>query len=163
MSATEKERLIPASEWMKIMLPLLDEGHSLEIQPEGVSMIPFLTGGRDYAVLSTVSGKRLRRGDIALYKRGDGTFVLHRIYQVKNGFYYMLGDSHIWTEGPVKPEDIFAIATEIVRKGRRISCRSRSYRFCSWFWLILLPFRPFIFNCRRLKDKVFHHRKKNKV
>lgn len=141
---------IPADDWMKAMLPLVESGHILKICPSGVSMVPFITGGRDQACLRSASGVVLRRGDIVLYRRGGGDHILHRIQRVRDGGYYMLGDSQSWIEGPVRREDILAVVDSFIRKGREYRCDGRAYRALAELWLLLRPLRPFIFSVRSL-------------
>ena len=44
----------------------------------GGSMLPLLAGGRDRVTLGPVP-ERLRRGEVLLYRRTDGSYVLHRL------------------------------------------------------------------------------------
>lgn len=140
---------IPAIQWSTALLPILNEGHQLKIPLSGLSMFPLLAGGRDEAVLSTIRGKKLKRGDIVLYVREDGTHVLHRIQDVKKGSYFMLGDAHTWIEGPISKEAILAVAVAVVRKNKTISCKRLDYRFISAIWILVRPLRPLIMRVLR--------------
>lgn len=135
-------RVIPAAQWSSALLPILDEGRSLKLPLSGLSMYPLLVGGRDEVLITSVSGTRLKRGDIVLYSRNDGTHVLHRIHHIKNSLYYMLGDAHSWIEGPIEEEDVLAVATAVIRKGKMIACNQYSYRIISGLWLLMRPLRP---------------------
>lgn len=136
------EDKIPAVQWSSAIIPFLDEGHQLKIPLSGLSMFPLLVGGRDEAVISTTLGKKIRRGDIALYVQADGTHVLHRIHHIKNNEFYMLGDAQTWIEGPIRKKSILAVAVAVVRKGKTISCRRIDYRVFSALWLFVRPLRP---------------------
>ena len=72
--------LIPEMERM------LNEGREVLFTPSGVSMRPFIEGGRDSVVLRRPSAP-IRRGDILLarYIRPDEseTYVLHRVLRVE--------------------------------------------------------------------------------
>lgn len=137
-----KHENISASEWVQAILPVISKGYSMKIPLMGMSMYPLLVGERDEAVISSVASKKPIRGDIVLYSRNDGTHVLHRVYRFKGTDYYMLGDSQTWVEGPIKEESILAVATEIIRKGKSISCNHLFYRFVVQIWLLVRPFRP---------------------
>lgn len=141
----QKKTFIPAADWTNAILPILREGHTLRIPLSGLSMRPLLVGGRDEVVLSSISGRRVRRGDIVLYSRTDGTHVLHRVVRIKGDSYYMLGDAHTWIEGPIEKENALAVAVTVIRKGREIQCRARWYRAISGLWLLLRPVRPFVY------------------
>lgn len=145
-----KENIIPASEWIATVKPLLDEGYELKISPSGLSMYPFLVGGRDEVILRSTAQKPPVRGDIALYSRADGIHILHRVHHVKNEAYYMLGDAQTWVEGPIAKENVHAVAVSVVRKNRIISCDSFYLKCLVHIWLILRPVRPFIIWSRRV-------------
>lgn len=138
------ENFIPATQWSAAILPILDEGNNLKIPLSGRSMFPLLSGGRDEAIISTVKEKKLKRGHIVLYARDDGTHVLHRIHHIKNGDFFMLGDAHTFVEGPIKKENVLAIAVAVVRKGKMISCSRYDFRIVSALWMFVRPMRAVI-------------------
>lgn len=138
------DAFIPAAEWMAIMQPLLEQGHLLKISPSGNSMRPLIVGGRDEVVLSASLGKKLKRGDIVLFSRDDGTYVLHRIYKIKGDQYIINGDSQTWTEGPVEPSCIVAVAESVIHCGWKITCGNPGYRAFVGIWLFLRPVRPLL-------------------
>lgn len=145
MSVDELTRgFIPAAQWSAAILPILAEGRNLKLPLSGLSMSPLIVGGRDEVLITSVLGKRLKRGDIVLYVRTDGTHILHRIHHVKNNRYFMLGDAHTWIEGPIEEADVLAVATAVIRKGKMIACSQYSYRIISSLWLLLRPLRPLI-------------------
>lgn len=47
----------------------------------GVSMLPMIKSGKDVVVIAKKTG-RLKPYDVALYKRDDGAYVLHRVLKV---------------------------------------------------------------------------------
>lgn len=127
------------------LLAQLQDNQSLKVTPKGTSMCPCFMGGRD-----TVYVKRprypLRRGDIALFFRDSGIYVIHRVSKVKSSgfenFYYMSGDNQNWIEGPIREEQIHGVTTHILRKGKLIDCQKNLiYRFYAWSWLFLHPVR----------------------
>lgn len=143
-----------------IALSALKEGQALKITPQGTSMCPFFYGGRD-SVNVVVPQFPLKRGDIALYLRDNGTYVIHRIYKVKKTptgtEYYMMGDNQNWIEGPLRESQIHAVTKSIVRKGKLIDCdTNKLYRFLSGLWLFVRPLRPFfikIWNNSNIKNR----------
>ncbi|MEQ8174750.1 MAG: S26 family signal peptidase [Syntrophomonadaceae bacterium] len=139
-----EKSLIPASEWSSAILPILEQGHTLKMPFSGLSMHPLLVGGRDEVLLESVSGRKLKRGDIVLFVQEDGTHVLHRIHHIKNNTYFMLGDAQVWIEGPVPADKVLGIATVLIRKNKMISSRRIDYLIISHLWLLLRPVRPMI-------------------
>ena len=71
---------------------LLKEGHMVEFAPKGVSMRPFIEGGRDKVVLKLCSEPKV--GIIVLAKVND-TYVLHRIYKIRGKKIILQGDGNL--------------------------------------------------------------------
>ncbi len=65
--------------------------------PHGNSMWPIIKNGKN-TVIVEAKKERLVEGDVALYVREDGEYVLHRVYAVKEGGYVMRGDSQNYFE-----------------------------------------------------------------
>lgn len=151
------EDIIPAVQWSSAILPVLNEGHILKIPLLGLSMFPLLSGGRDEAVISSIAGKKLKRGDIVLYVREDGTHVLHRIHHIKNDNFFMLGDAHTSVEGPIRRENVLAVAEAVIRKGKTISCNRADFWLISSIWLLVRPARPWIMNVAFKLYSFFKH------
>lgn len=123
---------------------ILREGRAIQIKPEGYSMYPLFVPGRDEAIIEPVSGRRLKRGDVALYRRKNSILVLHRIYKCDGDNFYMVGDNQKEIEGPMDRECIRGILTGVVRKGKYFPVSDPMYRILSGVWLLLRPFRPAI-------------------
>lgn len=127
-------------------LEMLEKDQTLKISPIGCSMCPFFLGGRDDLYIKRPIYP-LKPGEIALFQRPDGQYVIHRIHHVeqRQGIrqYYMLGDNQTWLEGPIPENELQAVAVKIMRKGRLIDCRTnRFYRFTAFLWLKIRPIRP---------------------
>ena len=150
-----------------LMQEVLDAGGSFKLTITGSSMFPFILGGRDQVTLSPLPEK-LKKNDLPLYRRRDGAFVLHRIVRCeKDGTYTCCGD-HQWTLEPGLCKDqMIAIATSYVRKGKELTNRNILYRIYRPVWTWIIPLRPIFFklhNCwRKFKNFVYrkiHHGKK---
>ena len=140
----KKEQPIPASEWFAALEPLLQDGCELKISPAGMSMYPFLIGGRDEVFLCSKEKRPPRRGDICLFSRADRLFILHRVHHINQRGYFMLGDAQADIEGPRTKENIRATATAVICRGKKISCRNLWLRCLVEIWLWLRPVRPHI-------------------
>ena len=146
MEFIQTDEKIPATEWFKLIIPIMREGYQLKICPKGRSMIPFLVGGRDEAVLSVPGDDyKFKKNDIVLYKLDDGLHVLHRICRINKKGIYILGDFRASIEGPFRREDIIAVADYIIRKGKRLDNSNRKYILCVKVWRLLRPFRLLIY------------------
>ena len=67
---------------------LLQEGRNINIKPQGYSMYPVLVPDRDEAIIEPLEDRKLKRGDVVLYRRdknveNGGILVLHRIWKIK--------------------------------------------------------------------------------
>ena len=97
----------------------------------------------------TASGKRLHRGDIALYLRRDGSYVLHRVIAVSGGRYTMCGDNQLTPEPGINRSQIIAVADRINRSGRTAAADSFFYMAYVRIWSIFSVRRAY-FILRRL-------------
>lgn len=109
----EKENSILLPEFRR----LLEEGHQVQFTPKGVSMRPYIEGGRDSVVLECPKGN-LRVGDIVLADIG-GTYVLHRIVCRRGAQLVLHGDGNLCGEEHCTYGDVLGVVTMILRSGRR--------------------------------------------
>ena len=91
----------------------------------GNSMRPLLTHGRDSVTL--VKPAFLKKYDMVLFTRKDGSPVLHRIISENNCVYLIRGDNCYYDEF-VKREDIIALVKCFVKSGKEKTTRSFSYK-----------------------------------
>ena len=90
----------------------------------GVSMLPMLKNRRDTIVVKPKT-ERLKRFDVALYRRGDA-YVLHRVLQPIDGGYVIRGDN-CYSDEYIPEEDVFGVLTEFFRKNKHIYCTDEKY------------------------------------
>ena len=137
--------MVDTTEYVSILEELVNNGKTVGIPIEGNSMSPFLITGRDY-VLFQKPKRPLKVGDIVFFRRDTGKYVLHRIYSIKNGDYYMVGDGQTIVEGPIRTNQIFGIVTKIKRKGQWIDENDFWWKFFEKTWIRMRPFRPVVRN-----------------
>ena len=119
--------------YMTALRSLTEQGHSVSVPVAGSSMSPFLAGGRDTP---------LRRGDIVFYERASGQFVMHRIRRVhRDGSLDILGDAQTETEAGILPQQVFARATAVCRKGRQLQPGDFLWELFRGPWLWVIPLR----------------------
>lgn len=132
---------------MKKLEPAIREivgaGGKVRLTVTGQSMMPTLCEYRDSVVLE--KPKRLKKSDIILYQRKNGDYVLHRIVKVKKEGYGLCGDNQTVVEFPIEKEQIIAVVSSVVRKGKTIDKRNVWYRIRAFFWTNFIPLRPFIY------------------
>lgn len=105
----------------------------------GWSMYPLLRDRRDTVVLAPVN-KGLKKYDLPLYRRPDGTYVLHRILGIRPEGYVLCGDHQWRTEFPVPQEWLIGVVTGIYRDEKYVDMQGKGYRlyvrlWCSSLWL----------------------------
>uniref|UniRef100_UPI0040560DFE S24/S26 family peptidase n=1 Tax=Acetatifactor sp. TaxID=1872090 RepID=UPI0040560DFE len=123
---------------------LLAQGKTVQFTPIGSSMCPLFAPQRDQAIVAPVEDRRLKRGDVVLYRRKQSVLVLHRIWKVKSDGFYMVGDNQREIEGPIEREQIKGIMVAMIRKGKQFSVQNPGYRLGTMVWLQLRPFRHVI-------------------
>ena len=134
---------------MAELLPMIEEsfrqGMTVTLGVTGNSMLPLFRDKRDSVILAACDPKALRRGDVPLYRRPDGRFILHRILKVENETYTLAGDAQKELEVGLPKTCVIAVMTGFIRKGKTVSCRSLPYRMYSTLWMLLRPVRPTLF------------------
>ena len=129
-----RENMIATDEWMPIYLKGIEMGQTVRLTPFGFSMYPLLVGGRDSLLLKKIKGK-LKRGDICLYRRDNGIYVTHTVYKTDDKGTYFLGESQQDIEGPLRDDQILAVAEAFIRRDKEYSCDGSLYRFLHEIWL----------------------------
>ncbi len=124
---------------------LLQEDGRLVYRTRGVSMEPMLQQNRDLVVIE-VPSSRLKKYDVALYRRGTN-YVLHRVIGVKSDHYLIRGDNTYALE-TVPDSAVLGVLTAFQRKGKKYSVNDRGYRCYVRFWNAIYPLRALRSKCR---------------
>lgn len=149
---------------MQELLPFIEEalnnGKTFTITITGTSMRPLLIAGRDTVTLKKCDAP-LKKGDLPLYKRQDGAFVLHRVVGfTENGDYIMCGDNQFLKEKGIYHSQIIGVVTEITRNGKTFSVDSKKYQDYVKFGLSILNIR---YPYKRLRHGMHLLKKKAKL
>lgn len=126
---------------MEPLLGLLEETEAVPLVISGNSMTPFLVHGRDTVYLSKPEG-RFCRGDMLLYRRNSGAYVLHRVYRVEGDRFTMVGDAQTQLEPGIRRDQILARVCAVRRKGKLLQSGSLLWVFFEKIWIRLVPARP---------------------
>ena len=117
---------------------LLARDGYLVFKTSGVSMEPMLRQNRDLVTIR-VPASRLKRYDVALYRRGDA-YVLHRVIADKGDRYLIRGDNTYSLEN-VPDSAVIGVLTGFQRKGRQHEVTEKGYRTYARFWHAIYPLR----------------------
>ena len=129
----------------------LNESGFIVAEFKGTSMNPLLISGRDKVLISKCNG-RLKKGDVALYLRDNGTYILHRVYKVLPFSYVFCGDNHYTLEYGVKDENIIGVCDGYFKGEKYIDFKkSFKYKCYKFFWCKSLKVRKFLNKFRRCK------------
>lgn len=136
------------------LLALLADTDSVPLIITGDSMSPFLAHGRDTVHLSKMTSPP-KRGDMILYRRDNGRYVLHRVYQVGTAACTMVGDAQTKLEPDIRPEQMLAIVTAVSRKGKLLQKGSFWWDFFEKVWIRMVPLRPAVRAVYTLLKRMF--------
>ena len=128
---------------MNQIIPLIADavssGKDIKLTVTGYSMYPLLESMSDSVVL-TKSGK-ISKYDVVLFKRADGSHILHRIIKIKNGVMTIAGDNETKKEYPVYEKDVEAKMKAFERNGKYHTTDELWYKIYVRLWLVIFPFR----------------------
>ncbi len=139
-------KVVDTREYVSVLRELTEEGKKVNMLIAGNSMSPFLTHQKDYIYFEKPN-RELKKGDMVFFQRTNGQFVMHRICKVcKDGTYNLVGDNQTLIEPGITREQIFALITEVKRRGHMEGPGSFWWEFFEKFWIRVIPLRPFF--CR---------------
>lgn len=136
-------RIVDTTEYLDTVCSLLREGkRDVPVPVKGVSMRPFLRD-QDMAYLIPVEGP-VKPGDILLFRRSSGRYILHRVHKLLGGGrYLMLGDSQrdveVITDGNIRGKVSFVRIQD-----RNVAPGSFHWWFYAYPWRWLAPARGII-------------------
>jgi len=153
----EQRLYIPNQLLMDEVAEAFSQGKRVTVRATGMSMLPFIIGGRDDVVIAPVrwredpvhagsasDGEVLHvpvKGDIALARLPGGRYVLHRVIAAGKETCTLMGDGNLRRTETCMTADIIGTAIGVERDGRYIDlCSGVSLRRAR-IWQRLLPVR----------------------
>ncbi|MCD8212402.1 MAG: S24/S26 family peptidase [Oscillospiraceae bacterium] len=105
----------------------LKKGHRVVIKNmHGHSMEPLLYEGRSQVIVEPIVEKP-GRGDLVLWWRKDGSFILHRVVGEDERAYLLRGDHNVKEERANKRR-VVGVVTDICREGKWFPVTNRRYQ-----------------------------------
>ena len=120
-------------------------------ETKGISMEPMLREGREQSFIKSIPamGREPRKGDVVLFRRSTGDFVLHRIVGRKGQVFRIRGDNCM-TRELVERKDILGILAGFYRGETYVDCSTdRAYRRYVRRRRLGFPFRKGVFSLKR--------------
>ena len=119
----------------------------VEITLAGVSMEPLIRKNRDTITILPVEDE-IRIGDIVLFRRADGAYVVHRVFRISGDTVVTLGDNCENPDPPIARAQILGKVKRIRRGSRTIETDSASQKRYGRNRLKLFPIRRRLFHYR---------------
>jgi hypothetical protein len=123
------------------LLKQLNEGKVVQLTPQGISMLPFIQGGRDKVRIRKED--KVSVGDIVLVPHG-GHLILHRVYAMEGTRLTLMGDGNLKGNEEVDKSEVWGTVIEIVKPDGRY-CKPHK----AWLWRHTKPFRRLVLKLRR--------------
>ncbi len=147
------------SDMIHIIEEVLAEQGTFRMYPRGISMLPLIVPDVDSVVLERRSGNEIQKHDIALYRRDNGQFVLHRVMKCcSDHTYIMCGDNQLLFEKGIRTEQIIGYVSQLYKGDRLLSFGSAKYKIYVFFWC-WMPYRRIVKFVKKvfrfIKRKVF--------
>lgn len=132
-------------EYIEMLLEIAEEGREVSLKVVGNSMAPFLCNGRDYVFFSALKNEP-GIGDIVLFRRKNGSYILHRVCRITGEGYFMVGDNQNTcdVEGPVLPDQICAVIEKVQRKNVILMKTNFWWWFFHTVWIRVIPMRKWM-------------------
>ena len=144
MSEMLKKFKVTSMEYIvQLAMPVLESGKSVKFTVVGNSMYPIFRS--DVEKVTVVKAEKVKKSDVILYRREDGSYVLHRVVGKGKLGFKLCGDNQTLIEYPVKRENVIAVMISFERNGREIGRNNIWYVLYSFFWCLSIRLRPPLF------------------
>ena len=117
---------------------------TVQFHPQGESMFPLFVRDEDYAIVEPVR-EPFKRLEVYVFRSPMGPLTIHRLKRITPEGLYFIGDRQQMIEGPIDPQMVYGHMIEYIRKGRRHSVGFLPYRIYAAVWMLIRPFRHFLF------------------
>ena len=143
----KKKVVFPKDVFLEEVAHLLAEGREVKMVPKGVSMLPFIRGGKDTVVLRKKTP--ICVGDIVLARFERG-YILHRVFAIDGTKVVLMGDGNLQGVEQGDVAEVCGTVVEIISpKGRRRRLTKGK------LWRKLLPVRKYLLKIDRKWHKIF--------
>ncbi len=117
--------MIKVEELFPIMQEAFQNQKTFLMPIKGTSMQPLWHTG-DKVELSRIETPKKK--DVLFYQRHDGSYVLHRLWKIREDTYFMIGDHQLVLEEISKEQCFAKVVAYYTKKGKRKQLKGFSYR-----------------------------------
>ena len=129
---------------IKETIALLQEGRRVVLSVKGISMHPFIIGGRESVELVSPE-LPLKVGDVVLAWVDGSHYVIHRIISIEGDHVTLMGDGYILGVEHCRMDEVAALAEYVITpNGKRRYLYSKGRMRFARLWRRLLPVRRWI-------------------
>ena len=147
---------------VKKMEEILAETGELFTTASGVSMLPCIRPKRDMLHLAKPR-HHIKKYDVLLYKRKNGTYILHRVMEVKSDRYVLCGDNQWVLEHGITDEQVLGVLIGFYRGKKYIDCqKNHLYHFYVKLWCFSLGIRRWFLRGMNLMRRIGGKLRKSK-
>lgn len=152
---SKKVLAAPMEEIAPIICGAVQAGQDVTLTVTGNSMRPLWYHLQNTVTLTGCDPDQLKKGDVPLYRRTNGKYVLHRIVRVHEKTLDLAGDGQSYIETGIEKNQVLAVVKRFTRRERVYTVQHIGYRLYSWLWLWLLPIRKYLFALYSKLKRVF--------
>lgn len=145
-------RTIPMEQWCALARE--NVAPPVTICLEGESMRPLIRKGRDPVTIVPVRGE-MKKGDVVLFTLGDGRYVVHRVWRLREGLVRTLGDNCVNPEPWFPRTQVLGQVVRFSRNGHVFRLDTPAARAFGRVWMALFPMRRGYKRTRALAGRIY--------
>ena len=145
-------RTIPMEQWCALARE--NVAPPVTICLEGESMRPLIRKGRDPVTIVPVRGE-MKKGDVVLFTLGDGRYVVHRVWRLREGLARTLGDNCVNPEPWFPRAQVLGQVVRFSRNGHAFRLDTPAARAFGRVWMALFPIRRGYNRARALAGRMY--------
>lgn len=145
-------RTIPMEQWCALARE--NVAPPVTICLEGESMRPLIRKGRDPVTIVPVRGE-MKKGDVVLFTLGDGRYVVHRVWRLREGLVRTLGDNCVNPEPWFPRTQVLGQVVRFSRNGHAFRLDTPAARAFGRVWMALFPIRRGYKRTRALAGRMY--------
>ena len=133
-----ERRSLSIEQWRQ--LGLQGDMLPVTITLDGESMRPLIRRGRDRVTILPAA-RKLRIGDVVLFRRSPGVYVVHRVWKIREGMVRTLGDNCVNPDAWMSVSDVWGLVVKLERGGRSFRLDGKPARAFGRCWMATYSLR----------------------